>query len=198
MLKPIELGTNPENKPQAVFIALTTEIQVWKDYEGLSEEAKKTVVPMVLMVQRWDGLKGFVGGEVEEGESLTDAVERECFEEIGLMLNNSELKSAKLVSSHQTEKRVTHLMALSISPELMEEAIKGFKNAQHFMSEIIAVMPIHFINYPHKKAFDNFIKNNFASTVKEEMSDLISALEWDKKYGLPTDFVLMKNTQKAL
>lgn len=41
MLKPIELGTNPENKLQAVFIALTTEIQVWKDYEGLSEEAKK-------------------------------------------------------------------------------------------------------------------------------------------------------------
>lgn len=198
MLKPIELGSNPENQKEAIFIALTTESQVWKDYEGLSEEVKKTVVPVVLMVQRWDGLQGFVGGEVEEGESLKDTVERECLEEIGFMLNDSELKSAKIISSHQTEKQVTHLMTLSISPELMEEAVKGSKNAKHFMSEIVAVMPIHFINYPHKKAFDNFVKNNFASTVKEEMSDLISALEWDKKYNLPTDFVPVESTQKSL
>ncbi len=198
MLKPIKLGTNPENKPQAVFIALTSEIQVWKDYEGLSEVLKKTLVPVVLMVQRWDGLQGFAGGEVEEGESLKDAVERECFEEIGLMLNDSELESAKLVSSHQTEKQVTHLMTISISPELMQEAVKGFSKAEHFMSEIIAVMPIHFINYPHKKAFDNFVKNNFASTVKEEIADLISGLGWDKKYNLPTDFVPVESTQKSL
>lgn len=198
MLKPIELGSNPENQKQAVFVALTTESQVWKNYEGIPDEAKQTVVPLVLMLQRWDGQQGFIGGEVEEGESLKDAVERECFEEIGLMLNDSELKSAKLVSSHKTEKQVTHLMTISISPELMQEAVKGFSKAEHFMSEIIAVMPIHFINYPHKKAFDNFVKNNFASTVKEEIADLISGLGWDKKYNLPTDFVPVESTQKSL
>ena len=121
MLKPIELGSNPENQKQAVFVALTTESQVWKNYEGISEEAKQTVIPLVLMLQRWDGQQGFVGGEVEEGESLKDAVERECFEEIGLMLNESELKSAKLVSSHQTEKQVTHLMAISIRQSLCKK-----------------------------------------------------------------------------
>lgn len=198
MLKPIELGSNPENQKQAVFVALTTESQVWKNYEGISDEAKQTVVPLVLMLQRWDGKQGFIGGEVEEGESLKDAVERECLEEIGLMLNDSELKSAKLISSHQTEKQVTHLMTISISPELMQEAVKGFSKAEHFMSETAGVMSIHFINYPHKKAFDNFIKNNFASTVKEEIADLISALGWDKKYNLPTDFVPVENTQKSL
>lgn len=198
MLKPIKLGSNPENKKQAVFVALTSESQVWKNYEGVSEEIKKTVVPLVLMLQRWDGKQGFIGGEVEEGESLKEAVGRECFEEIGLMLNDSELESAKLVSSHQTDKRVTHLMTIPISPELMKEAVEGFSKAEHFMSEIIAVMPIHFINYRHKKAFNNFVKNNFASTVKEEIADLISELRWDEKYNLPTDFVPVESTQKSL
>ena len=50
----------------------------------------------------------------------------------------------------------------------------------------------------YKKAFDNFIKNNFASTVKEEIADLISGLGWDKKYNLPTDFVPVESTQKSL
>ena len=48
------------------------------------------------------------------------------------------------------------------------------------------------------KSFDNFIQNNFAPTVKEEISDLIIALGWEEKYGLPIDFVPIEMTQKGL
>lgn len=198
MIKPIILGSNPDNLPQAVFVALVSESKVWKNYQGVSEEARETVVPIVLMLQRWDGVKGFVGGEVEYGESLKEAVSRECIEEIGFVLSASEIEEAKLVSSHDMKKRVTHLMVVQVSPERMVDAVKGAHNAEHFMSETVAVMPVQFMNYPHKKAFDNFIKNNFASTVKEEISDLISELGWDKKYGLPTGFVPLELTQNSL
>lgn len=198
MIKPITLGSNPENMAQAVFVALVSESKVWKDYEGISAEARETVVPLVLMLQRWDGMKGFVGGEVEAGETLKEAVGRECLEEIGLTLNEAEIAAARLVSSHQTNSRVTHLMAVEVSSERMVEAVKGAAGAEHFMSETVSVMPVHFINYSHKKAFDNFIQNNFASTVKEEIADLINALGWSEKYGLPVDFVPVGMTQKGL
>lgn len=198
MIKPITLGSNPENMAQAVFVALVSESKVWKDYEGISAEARETVVPLVLMLQRWDGMKGFVGGEVEAGESLKEAVVRECQEEIGLVLNASEIAAARLVSSHQMKSRVTHLMVVEVSPERMVEAVKGAADAEHFMSETVAVMPVQFMNYPHKKAFDNFIQNNFASTVKEEIADLINGLGWSEKYGLPVDFVPVGMTQKGL
>lgn len=198
MIKPIALGSNPDNMAQAVFVTLVSESQIWKAYEGVSAEARETVVPLVLMLQRWDGVKGFVGGEVEAGESLKEAVVRECQEEIGLVLNASEIAAARLVSSHQMKSRVTHLMVVEVSPERMVEAVKGAADAEHFMSETVSVMPVHFINYSHKKAFDNFIQNNFASTVKEEIADLINALGWSEKYGLPVDFVPVGMTQKGL
>ena len=198
MIKPIALGSNPDNMAQAVFVTLVSESQIWKAYEGVSAEARETVVPLVLMLQRWDGVKGFVGGEVEAGESLKEAVVRECQEEIGLVLNASEIAAARLVSSHQMKSRVTHLMVVEVSPERMVEAVKGAADAEHFMSETVSVMPVQFMNYPHKKAFDNFIQNKFASTVKEEIADLIDALGWAEKYGLPVDFVSVEMTQKGL
>lgn len=198
MIKPIKLGSNPDNMSQAVFVALVSESKVWKHYDGVSAEVRETVVPLVLMLQRWDGVKGFVGGEVEDGETLKEAVSRECFEEIGLSLYEAEIDSAYLVSSHQTKSRVTHLMVLQVSPERMVEAVKGAINAEHFMSETVAAMPIQFINYPHKKAFNNFIQSQFASTVKEEVADLINALGWSEKYGLPVDFVPVEMTQKGI
>lgn len=54
MITSLPLGSNPQNLPQAAFIALITESKVWKDYDEISNKAKKTIVPQVLMVQRWD------------------------------------------------------------------------------------------------------------------------------------------------
>lgn len=198
MIKPIELGTNPNNMKQAVFVAFICEKKIWKNYEGISEEAKKTVVPVVLILQRWDGFKGFPGGEVEFNESLKDAASRECMEEIGLLLNEDEKSSMNLVSSHQCVKNVTHLFAISLSEERFNLAIKESMNAEHYGSEVSGVLQVPFINYPHKAAFDNFIKNNFSTSVKEEISDLITALKWDKKYNLPVNFVEEELTQSGM
>lgn len=46
------------------------------------------------------------------------------------------------------------------------------------MSEIVGLLPIPFVNYPHKKSFDTFIKDQFAATVKEEIKELIKMKKW--------------------
>lgn len=198
MVVPIELGTNPNNMKQGVFVALVCEKKVWEKYEGIAEEAKKTVVPVVLMLQRWDGFKGFPGGEVELFETLKEAALRECMEEIGLSLNEEEQESMTLVSSHQASKIVTHLFVISLPENRFNLAIKESINAEHYGSEVAGVLQVPFMNYPHKASFDNFIKNNFATSVKEEISDLITALEWDKKYNLPVNFVEESATQSGM
>lgn len=198
MVTPIELGTNPNNMKQGVFVALVCEKKVWEKYEGIAEEAKKTVVPVVLMLQRWDGFKGFPGGEVESSESLKEAALRECIEEIGFSLNEEEQESMTLVSSHKASKIVTHLFVISLPENRFNLAIKESINAEHYGSEVAGVLQVPFMNYPHKASFDNFIKNNFATSVKEEISDLITTLEWDKKYNLPVNFVEESATQSGM
>lgn len=185
MIKDLELGTNPENLPQAVFIAIIAESKVWLNYEGISEAAKQTVVPQALMIQRWDGMKGFIGGQVEECESLKTAVRRECLEEINFNITNEELTNSKFISTHSTGNLVTHLIAINVSPERMREAVSGSHNAIHSGSEVVGVMPVPFINYPHMPSFDNFMRNNFAPTVKEEIVRMVKVLGWDEKYNLP-------------
>lgn len=193
MITSLPLGSNPQNLPQAAFIALITESKVWKDYDEISNKAKKTIVPQVLMVQRWDGFKGFVGGKVEEGESIKVAVSRECIEEINFRMTKEELKKAKLIASHSTGNLVTHLIVLHISPERMREAVIGSHDAKHNGSEIVSVIPVPFINYKHMPSFDNFMKNNFSSTVKEEIVELVKKLGWQEKYNLQNiDFHLNK------
>ena len=51
-------------------------ITIWENYHETTEEGRQFEVPLVLMVQRWDGFKGFIGGNVDEGETLLTALSR--------------------------------------------------------------------------------------------------------------------------
>lgn len=110
------------------------------------------------MVQSWDGCKGFIGGNVDEGETLLTALSPVC--------------------SHKTEKNVPHLFTGEISFTRMKQLIVNSVKSEHFMSEIVGLLPVPFINYPHKKSFDTFIKDQFAATVKEEIKELIKMKKW--------------------
>ncbi len=184
----LKLGQNLNNKPQAVFVAITTEAKIWKGYDGISKEEEEMFVPLVLMIDRWDGCKGFFGGEVESDESLLDAAWREFSEESGSELSNKEKANSNIVSSIETENLVTHLIEIKVSLERMKEFLYGVNKAQHFLSEVSGVSAVQFINYKNKNSFDNYMKNNFALTVKEEIFDLIVFNGWDVKYGLNIDF----------
>lgn len=189
MIKSLPLLTNPTEQKQAVFLAFVSKHPIWKDYDHIAEEDKNLEVPLVLMLQRWDGLKGFVGGEVEPGEELLTALKREVEEEIGYNMKEEDMLNLRPVSSHQTPDIVTHLFTLEVDFNKMKGIVEKSLFAPHAMSEIVSVMPVPFINYPHRKSFDNFMENNFACTVKEEVGDLIGFFNWSKQFNLSFDFL---------
>lgn len=178
MVEKINLLSNPASQKEAVFVAFTTTHTIWENYHETTEEGRQFEVPLVLMVQRWDGCKGFIGGNVDEGETLLTALSRELKEEANFVMSEDEFLSLSPVCSHKTEKNVTHLFTGEISFTRMKQLIANSVKSEHFMSEIVGLLPIPFVNYPHKKSFDTFIKDQFAATVKEEIKELIKMKKW--------------------
>ena len=43
----------------SVFISIYCESNFYKNYEGISETKKQSIIPLVLMMNRWDGKIGF-------------------------------------------------------------------------------------------------------------------------------------------
>lgn len=197
-VKPIELGTNHNNKKEAAFIAVTCVSDIWRNYNEIPKELRNVKVPMVIMIDRWDGTKGFVGGNVEKGESLLNAALREFYEEVNYKIKPEQIIDSTIVASHETPKLVTHLINVEVSEDVIREILASAHKAEHFLSEVAGVSAIPFINYPNAPAFDNFIKNSFAKTVKEEIADLIITKKWHETFNLPIDFVPEDKTQLAL
>lgn len=195
MINSIKTGTNPNKKAQAVFIMAYSESDIWRNYQEIPESARSTIVPIVLMLQRWDGLIGFIGGEVEPGEDLLQAALREFTEESGYTIKDEHLESIQLLCSHETNSRVTHLMGFKVPEIIMREILMSNYKAEHFMSEG-TLFTTQMINYSHKATFDNFMKNNFSITVKEEVAQVIEKLDWVNKYNLNKDF-LVGHTKNA-
>jgi U8 snoRNA-decapping enzyme len=179
----VETSTNSNNKKQAIFIMAYAETDIWRNYDDVSKEAQKTIVPLVLMLQRWDGKIGFVGGNVDPGEDLISAAVREFAEESGYNLSSDQIKKLDFVCSHETENMVTHLMTLKVTEYVLRDIIINSHKAKHFMSEG-TLFTTHMINYPHMKSFDNFMQNNFPETVKEQIMEAVTKLSWQEKYNL--------------
>lgn len=184
MLLSIPKQTNPNHKKQASFLAIYSETTIWSSYNEINENEKQMIVPLVLMIDRWDGCKGFIGGIVEEHETILQAAIRELKEEIGYELQSEDILNQEFISSYELDNLVTHLIAIEVSFEKLKQIMSSFKNAQHYLSEVSGVSAIQFINYPHTKSFDNFSNSIFAPTVKEEIVDLVLAKNWNHKYNI--------------
>lgn len=187
-IEQIDTGTNANDKQQAVFIMLYAETDIWRNYQEISETARTRIVPVVLMLQRWDGKIGFVGGNVEKGEDLLVAALREFKEETGFDIKNEHLENINLLCSHETDKLVTHLMGFRVTESVLRDVLINNHKAEHFMSEG-TLFTTQMINYSHTNTFDNFMQNNFAITVKEEIAVVIDKLKWKEKYNLTTSFL---------
>jgi 8-oxo-dGTP pyrophosphatase MutT (NUDIX family) len=183
MLHKIIPGTNPANKNEAVFIAVTTEADIYRDYEEISYDKRQTIVPLMIFLNRFDGTLGFIGGNKDGDETLVDCAVREMHEETGFKLSEEQKSSLELVCSHEIKNKVLHLFSLQVSEQTFKSILSSQTQAQHYLAEG-TLFATHCINYSHAKAFDNFMKHNFAYTVKDEIQELLMLLGWDKKYEL--------------
>ena len=128
------------------------------------------------MMNRADGQVGFIGGGVEEGESLEVAVTREVQEEIG---HNIQTPLTSLVA-HECETFTTHVFTSTVSYDQLKTMQTEAEKAEHFGSETTGLFLPHLFDYSvvkRKGAIQNLIANSLAYTVREELMYFLLAFE---------------------
>lgn len=167
----VRLKTGDLSDKNAVFLAIISKdvtpylskIDVWG-------EVAKSSISQMLMTMRWDNTLGFLGGKVDAGETLTEALLREVEEEGGLFLSNKELEKLKLFCTHKIKDGMnSHLFTLEVTLDRLREIQKNSFNGEDFYTESAGLVICHI----HEKSINNLLKSSLAKTVKEEIEDLV-------------------------
>ena len=125
-VREVPFGTRVEGKRSGAFVAVTAWAPIYADYDdpAMSAEYRTALFPMVLMIHRWDGKVGFVGGFVDDGNTAEEQARKEGLEEIGVRLDD---RLTPLVS-HETAGMTTHLYRYDlrgITPTVAMRVIVG-------------------------------------------------------------------------
>lgn len=127
---------------------------------------------LVMMQMRFDGVLGFPGGLVDEGETPVEGVNREMKEEIGLDLNKYSFNNTHCVCVQVNEKKnlVLHFYMLEVSCEDFVELEKNTLNAGDYGLETMGTVRVPlFTMGDGKRGFPAFIANQFAGNAKFQL-----------------------------
>lgn len=175
----LPFGTQVKGKSEGVFVAITARSDIYRDYEDekMSAEYRAAKYPLVLMMNRWDGKIGFVGGFREGDESLEDCARHELAEEAGIV----DLPPARLrgLCTHEAEKIVVHLFHVDLG-DLSKDALRAFLHAAvkapHAIAEGSAFWA-HLGDYGRGKGLHTLLgASTLALAVKEELEAVLGEL----------------------
>lgn len=160
----------------SVFVAYYTEpthiYQANPECRSWGDDAWFAKVALLGVMVRWDGSFGFVGGKVDDGESLIEAAKRESMEEINHIPKDSDLK---LVCSHSMVdgnfKQNTHVFACLVTPEEMYEIRRKSTTSFHAQVESAGFVVVHMV----KNAPTNLKANTWAGTALAELNILLDS-----------------------
>lgn len=200
-------------KKRGAFLAITAWTPIYKYYDAISisREARDALYPLVLMLKRWDGKEGFVGGFVEDHETTEDALVRETMEEAGVLLQKFPdclvMMDAAEDECVLTDRRVTPLIAheadamaaylyhlpLGVvdAENLRRIMTNAARTAEHIFSEGCLLFE-HLGDYGREKGWEKLHHSNTLSPmVREELEILRDTLyasappgAWPKIYTL--------------
>lgn len=183
-VKELPFGTQIEGKKNGVFVAITTESQIYKNYHdpNMTEEYKNAYYPLVLMVERWDGKTGFIGGFQEPNMSLYETVVKETVEEAGIKEGFVEPQFVP-VCAHELEWIVVHMYHINLGKQPLD-ILRAFLSegsmAEHCISEG-CLKWVHLADYGKNKGINTLLGSNvLASAVKEELEVILKRLSEKK------------------
>ncbi|MGL5710421.1 MAG: NUDIX domain-containing protein [Cetobacterium sp.] len=107
-----------------------------KLYENYNDESIKDEENNLIFLQmRWDGEFGTVGGKVDEGESIKEALVREVKEEINYDLTEAEINKVEELAIYELEKYTIYSFMLEKTFEELISIRNNAVKAEHSISE---------------------------------------------------------------
>jgi len=149
-----------------VFLALTFEDTIYKDYDHVPKEVQERKFQNLLITLREDGYFGFIGGTADPGESELECLARECYEEGNLLLNFDSAMPTRVSEHALSDGFRVILYHLAITKEEAKSIIKWSAEADHFFTETAGFVSVACINRSH------FNHNNFLPLVKLQLGEL--------------------------
>ncbi len=164
----------PGKKKAAFVIFYCLDWKPWKNYREADEERRELTIPTCIMINRWDGMIGFIGGKVDKGESFEEAIRREVWEEIG---HNLTLRLEPIVA-HDIGSITTHAFAVNISQDEIIHLQRDAALSEDFGSEVTGVFLPHLIDYDsstksRKGGVVELYKSSMAPSVREELTHFL-------------------------
>ena len=144
---------------RAAFVTLSTKQMVANSSHHSLEERLQDV-PLCVMLSRWDGLIGFLGGKAEDSDTdLLTAAFREFEEETGVSIEQFK-SQAELVAVLDNRSVQSTLYNVFLQPHDFNTVVSQFKISQDYTDE-----GSHIVVYLEKfgsVGIDCFLQHNFA------------------------------------
>jgi len=156
----------------AVFLAfIAKEVQPYLDKkDSWDKDLAEAKINQMLMTMRWDNTLGFLGGKVDQDETLEEALLREIKEEAGVELSDEEISKLEPFCTHAINEMFnSHLFVLEVDLERLRQIQRGSMNGEDFYAESAGLVLVHI----HEKSINNLLKSSLAKTVKEELRLLL-------------------------
>lgn len=173
-MQQIETGLRHPQNRDCVFLWLyATDGRPYAKY--LEAPKPDLVVPMVFALLRWDGMFGTVGGKVDPGETLLQALARETREEIGYDIPID----AELTPMSTFERNDWHIHAfrMKLPYEKLLEVRNRAHLAEHANTECAGYNLVHAADYrpdaSNPRGIRAFMENRFLATAKLELELLL-------------------------
>jgi hypothetical protein len=180
-VKKIRFGCGDPAKKRGVFAAITAVSRIYEGYEdpSMSAEDKQRLYPLVLMMQRWDGTIGFVGGFTDGRNPMMQLVD-EIYEELGM--RDVKASDFEPLVSHEAEDIIVDLYRCNVGKgptdvipvRHLRRVIEGAAMAKHSISEGAAFWA-HLVDYGRGRGFPALRRSSLATAVGEEL-DVLFAL----------------------
>ncbi|CAE1138268.1 NUDT16 [Acanthosepion pharaonis] len=126
----------------------------------------------VLMQLRFDGVIGFPGGLVDNGEGPIEAVNRELLEEAGISNDKCQIKASDHLISHYHKPKnlVLHFFTKEVSPKEFQAIEKGVMEAEDYGVETCGIIqPPLYTMGDGIRGLPAFLSNKFCGNARQQL-----------------------------